>query len=124
MFNRNLALHLQGWTKKSVLTQLKSGIARVCHLLTEYRSASRRHYNVALTICWRDKRGKLVQAVARCVDISDFGVRIEYNQAVAKFSPIRICTNEGTLVKTGKVSYCRAAGSAYLIGVEFCKAVL
>ena len=106
-----------------MLTQLKSGITRVCHLLTEYRSAPRRHYNVALTISWRDNRGKIVQAVARCIDISDSGALIEYNQAVAKFSPIRICANEGSLVKTGKVCYCHPAGSAYPIGVEFCDAL-
>ena len=107
-----------------MLTQLKSGIARVCHLLTEYRSAPRRHYNVALTICWRDNRGRTVQGVGRCVDISDSGARIEYHQAVAKLSPIRICANEGTLVKTGNVRYCRPAGSTYQIGIEFCEADL
>jgi len=40
-----------------VLTQLKSGITKVRRPLTEYRSAQRRPYNVALTICWRDNRG-------------------------------------------------------------------
>ena len=103
-----------------MLSQLKSGITKVRHLLTEYRSAPRRPYNVALTICWRDNRGKVVHAVARCVDISDSGARIEYHQALAKLSPIRICANEGTLVKTGNVRYCRPAGSTYQIGIEFC----
>jgi hypothetical protein len=107
-----------------VLTSLKSSITKVCYLLTEYRSAPRRPCNLALTICWRDNRGKIVQAMARCVDISDSGARIEYNQAVAQFSPIRICANEGSLVKTGKVCYCRPAGSTYQIGVEFCEAAL
>jgi hypothetical protein len=107
-----------------VLTQLRSGITKVRHLLTEYRSTPRRPYNVALTICWRDNRGKVVHAVARCVDISDSGACIEYNQVVAKLSPIRICANEGSLVKTGKVCYCRPAGSTYQIGVEFCEADL
>ena len=40
-----------------MLTQLKSGITKVRRPLTEYRSAQRRPYNVALTICWRDNRG-------------------------------------------------------------------
>src|SRR5690349_19351310 len=82
---------------RPVLSQLKLGISKVRHLLTEYRSAPRRPYNVALTICWRDNRGKVVHGVARCVDISDSGARIEYHQALAKLSPIRICANEGTL---------------------------
>jgi hypothetical protein len=107
-----------------VLTQLKSRITKVRHLLTEYRSGPRRPYNVALSICWRDNRGRVVHAVARCVDISDSGACIEYNQVVAKLSPIRICANEGSLVKTGKVCYCRPAGSTYQIGVEFCEADL
>ena len=47
-----------------------------------------------------------------------------YDGNIAKLSHIRICANEGTLVKTGIVRYCRPAGSIYQIGIEFCEADL
>ena len=102
-----------------MLTQLKSRIAKMCHVLTEYRSDSRRPCNTALSISWSDARGRIVQGVARCVNISACGARIEYHQAIAKLSPIRISADEGRVVKTGRVSYCDPAGSTYLIGIEF-----
>ena len=106
--------------KRLVLTHLKSGIAKMCNALTEYRSGPRRHCDAALSISWSDARGRVVHGVARCVDISDSGARIEYHQAVAKLSSVRISADEGRLVKTGKVCYCDQAGSTYHIGIEFC----
>jgi PilZ domain-containing protein len=102
-----------------VLTQLKSTIVKMCHVLTEYRSAPRRSFDTALSISWSDTRGRIVHGAARGLDISDSGARIEYNQPVAKLTPIRISAHEGRLVKTGKVCYCDPAGSAYHVGIQF-----
>jgi hypothetical protein len=73
-----------------VLTQLKSGIAKVRYLLTEYRSSPRRCCEVALTIFWKDDRGRVVHAKARCLNISYSGAGIEYRQYLAKRSLVRI----------------------------------
>jgi len=103
-----------------MLTQLKSSIARVRHLLTEYRSSPRRRCNLSLSISWKDEKGRVVHAKARCLDISDSGARIEYDQSIVKLSSIRICADEECLVRTGRVCYCNPVGSAYHIGIEFC----
>jgi hypothetical protein len=103
-----------------VLTQLKSGIVKMCQVLTEYRSAPRRPSSAELTITWSDSRGRIVHGVARCLNVSDSGARIEYHQAVAKLTPIQLSAPEGGPVKTGKVSYCDPAGSAFHIGIQFC----
>jgi hypothetical protein len=103
-----------------MLIQLRSGIAKICRLLTEYRSKPRRCCDFALSISWRDDKGRIVHAKARCLDISDSGARIEYHQPIGKLSPIRICTVEGCVVRTGRVCYCSPVGSAYHVGIEFC----
>jgi PilZ domain len=105
--------------RKALIAQLKSGVAKMCRALTEYRSNARRPYNVALSLCWSDTSGKIVHGVARCVNISDSGARIEYSQPIAKLSPVRISADESRMAKTGRVRYCEPAGSIYLIGIEF-----
>jgi PilZ domain len=103
-----------------VLTQLRSSIAKMCHVLTEYRSDPRRPCDTQLSISWSDARGRIVHGVARCLDISDSGACIEYHQAVAKLTPIQISAHEGRMRKTGRVCYCDPAGSAFHIGIQFC----
>ena len=103
-----------------MLTQLKSSFVKICQILTEHRSGPRRPSSAELTITWSDRRGRIVHGVARCLDISDSGARIEYHQAVARLTPIQVSAPDGGRVKTGKVSHCDPAGSVFHIGIQFC----
>jgi hypothetical protein len=103
-----------------VLIQLKSSIVKMYQALTEYRSGPRQPCGAELRICWSDSRGRIVHGVARCLDLSDSGARIEYHQAVAKLTPIQISADGGRCVKTGKVCYCDPEGSGFHIGIRFC----
>lgn len=103
-----------------MLTQLKSGINRMCNVLAECRSSARRPYQVTLAIVWKDARGRMVHGGARCVDISDSGARIEYHEALPKLTPIQIGTAEEDMVRVGRVRYCTKVGSTHHIGIEFC----
>jgi PilZ domain len=104
-----------------MLTQLKAGIAKMCHLVAECRTSARRPCDLALNVIWKDGRGRVIHSNARCLDISDSGARIEYREAMANLTPIQIwAAEDGGVVKTGKVRFCTPAGSAYHIGIEFC----
>ena len=102
-----------------MLTQLKSSILKMRQVLTEYRSGPRLPCSAELRISWSDARGRVVHDVARCLDISDTGARIECHEAVAKLTPIQISSQQGCVLKTGKVCYCEPEGSGFQIGIEF-----
>ena len=104
------------------MLKLRAGAAKLRQILSECRSSPRNPYDCAVEISWRDERGRIIYAQARCVDWSDAGARIAYHEPITLGAQIQIRTDRGRML--GQVRYCTQHASAYHVGIEFCNAGL
>src|SRR5713226_867092 len=103
-----------------LMLKLRAGAAKLRQVLSECRSSPRNPYDCAVEICWRDERGRIIHAQARCVDWSDTGARIAYNEPITRALLIQIRTDRDRMVRSGQVRHCTQQASNYHIGIEFC----
>lgn len=81
-----------------------------------------------IRICWRDPRGDVRYATAKCLNISERGISVELVEAVEVCSYVSLQSEKLDLAGTAAVRYCRRKAGKYLVGLEFsaglrCKAL-
>ena len=103
-----------------LMLKLRAGAAKLRQVLSECRSSPRNPYDCAVEISWRDERGRIIHAQARCVDMSDVGARIAYHEPIALRAPIQIRTDRDRMLRSGQVRHCTQHASGYHVGIEFC----
>ena len=87
------------------------------------RRDRRRHPRIAypgpIRISWEDARGQVKFAYARCVDISESGMRIETREPIVIRGYVTMKAERIELSNIASVRHCSRCGSKYLIGLEF-----
>jgi hypothetical protein len=73
-----------------------------------------------ITVTWRDTRGDNKFAVARAIDISESGIRLQMPEAPPQHSYVMLRAAKLGLLGSASVRYCvRTAASKYAVGAEF-----
>ena len=82
----------------------------------------RRHrripYLVPMRISWEDQ-GQPCFAIARCIDLSQDGIRMELNQQVPRGARLQIAADRLNLFGSATVRRSERSGGKYLLGLEF-----
>jgi len=107
-----------------LMLKLRAGATKLRQVLSECRSSPRNPYDAKVEICWRDERGRIIHAQARCMDWSDAGARIAYHEPITFAAQIQIRTDGDSMLWSGQVRHCTPHASAYHIGIEFCNSAL
>jgi len=68
---------------------------------------------------WQDAAGRAKFTIARALDLSETGIRIELPEPVDQRSIISVQSDRIGLAASGTVRYCNRCGSKYLVGIEF-----
>ncbi len=83
----------------------------------------RRHSRIALRspvrVTWQDRNGNSKFSLARTLDISEAGIRLELPEAIEAQKSIGIQSDRLGLSCSGLVRNCVRCGAKYLVGVEF-----
>lgn len=84
---------------------------------------TRRHRRVrcreAIRLSWRDPRGDVKYANAKCLDVSEQGISVELVEPVEVRSYVSLQSEKLKLAGTAAVRYCRRYAGKYLVGLEF-----
>ena len=72
-----------------------------------------------IQVSWQDQAGVERQDRGRCLDVSKGGLKMELLQPIEIGASIRFYVVHSNIAGAGSVRYCHAAGSRYVIGVEF-----
>ena len=89
-------------------------------ILTENRTGERKPTDTQVAISWRDGRGRITHARAKCLDISELGARIAYSERILMPAILQIRQESEMWVRTGHVRRCSPKDGVYEIGIEFC----
>ncbi len=83
----------------------------------------RRHSRIALRspvrVTWQDRHGNSKFALARTLDISEAGIRVELPEAIEPQRSLGIQSDRLGLSCSGLVRNCVRCGAKYLVGIEF-----
>src|SRR5256885_1590856 len=83
----------------------------------------RRHSRIPLRspvrIIWQDRNGNAKFALARTLDISEAGIRVELPESVDAQKSVGIQSDRLGLSCSGLVRNCVRCGARYLVGIEF-----
>jgi hypothetical protein len=107
-----------------LMPKLRAGVTKLRQVVSECRSSARNPYDAEVEICWRDERGRIIHAHARCLDWSDAGARIAYHERITLAALIQIRTDRDRMLRRGRVRHCTQHASKYHIGIEFYNARL
>lgn len=100
--------------------RVQAAFAKFQRLLSENRTGQRQSADTQVAISWRDGRGRITHARARCLDISELGARIAYSERIVLPAILQIRQETGIWVRTGHVRRCVPKDGQFEIGVEFC----
>ena len=82
----------------------------------------RRHrripYLAPMRICWEDQ-GEPCFAIARCIDLSEGGIRMELNRQVPRGVRLQIAADRLNLSGSATVRRSDRFGAKYLLGLQF-----
>jgi hypothetical protein len=86
------------------------------------RKDIRRHPRVphlgSVGVSWEDARGIPKYALARCVEISEGGVRIETPEPIPVYTNVSLRANHLNLSGCATVKHMARKGSKYVLGLE------
>ncbi len=85
----------------------------------EIRASERREFKGIVQISWQSRTGETRTTRAKCLDISDLGVRIECDQAIEFRTQVYVQAPGHGLMGNASVRYCRRAGLKHVIGLMF-----
>jgi hypothetical protein len=74
-------------------------------------------------VTWQDRFGTPKFLLAKAIDISESGVRVELTEAVAPLTPVGVQSDRLRLACSGLVRNCVRCGAKYLVGIEFAGAI-
>lgn len=86
------------------------------------RAALRQKLDEPVTLSWVDTNGAYFHAAARCLDISERGLRVELRQPIKSGSYVSIKWDKYKLNASATVRNTASKGSRYQIGLEFSSA--
>lgn len=86
----------------------------------EFRKQPRKGFGAPVRIFWQDATGQRRSCVARCLDISETGLRGEVTDPLPTRILVKIQAPEYGLLGMASVRHCRARGMKWTIGLEFC----
>jgi hypothetical protein len=73
-----------------------------------------------ITVTWRDAGGENKFAIARAIDISESGIRLQMPEAPPLHTYVMIRATKLGLLGNASIRYCvRTAASKYAVGAEF-----
>jgi hypothetical protein len=86
----------------------------------DLRRQERRPCEHNVTVIWRDARGENKFAVARAIDISESGIRLQMPEAPPLHSYVTLRAAKLGLLGNASVRHCfRTAASRHVVGAEF-----
>jgi len=86
----------------------------------DLRRQDRRACDQSITVIWRDPRGEDKFVIAKAVDISESGLRLQMPEALPRQAYLTLRTSKLGLLGSASVRHCtRIGGSKFAIGVEF-----
>src|SRR5271170_6392899 len=86
----------------------------------DLRRQDRRPCEHNVTVTWRDARGDTKFAIARAIDISQCGIRLQMPEAPLLHSYVMLRAPKLGLMGNASVRHCvRKAGSKFAVGAEF-----
>lgn len=86
----------------------------------EHRNHPRKGFGALVRILWEDTSGQRRSCVARCLDISERGLRGEVADPLPTRILVKIQAPEHGLLGMASVRHCRPRGMKWTIGLEFC----
>jgi hypothetical protein len=90
----------------------------------EKRSEVRSPSPAKVKVTWTDEQGGAAWQLARCVEISKSGMRLDAETPIAARTPVRFDSTELKLAGTGVVRHCTRKGIRVHLGVEFSSGVV
>jgi len=91
------------------------------------RRENRRHprvsYAGAVRISWQDERGLSRFAKAKCLDLSQEGLRIEMTQPIPVLSTLLLRAEQINLGGSASVKHIASRGCKYILGLNFSHAL-
>jgi hypothetical protein len=86
----------------------------------DLRRQGRRACEHNVTVTWRDARGDNKFAIARALDISESGIRLQMPEAPPLHTYVMLRAAKLGLLGNASVRYClRTAASKFAVGAEF-----
>ena len=86
----------------------------------DLRRQDRRRCEHKVTVTWHDARGDHKFAIARAIDISESGIRLQMPEAPPLHTYVMLRAAQLGLLGNASVRYCvRTAASKYAVGAEF-----
>jgi len=85
----------------------------------DIRSCERRPFQGAVQVSWQARSGEMKLIRAKCLDLSDQGMRIECQQAFEVRANVYLQAPAFGLVGNASVRYCRRSGMKHIIGLMF-----
>jgi hypothetical protein len=83
------------------------------------RRQLRVHCRETVRLAWRDPRGDVKYASAKCLNVSERGISVELVEPVEVRSYVNLQSEKLKLTGTAAVRYCRRNAGKYLVGLEF-----
>src|SRR5689334_2627440 len=102
------------------LNQLQSAFGKFRRLVAENRYGQRKPADTLVAVSWRDGRGRITHARARCLEISDVGARIAYGEPIVLPAILQMRSEADGRIWNGRIRHCTPKGTQYEIGIEFC----
>jgi hypothetical protein len=86
------------------------------------RGSERRPFQGAVQVTWQVRTGEVKMVRAKCVDLSDLGVRIECDQPIEVRTNVYVQAPAFGLMGNASVRYCRRSGIKHIVGLMFSSA--
>jgi hypothetical protein len=87
------------------------------------RRSERHPFQGAIQVSWQNRSGETRMARAKCLDLSDQGVRIVCEQPIELRTNVYVQAPAYGLMGNATVRYCRRLGAKHAIGLMFSSAV-
>jgi hypothetical protein len=88
---------------------------------------NRRHHRISymspMRISWEDQRGEQCYAIAKSIDLSEAGMRVEVRQQVPRGTKILVAAERLKISGSASVSRAERYGGRYLLGLQFAHAI-
>jgi len=68
---------------------------------------------------WREPDGNSFQVVAKCLDISKLGMRVELDKRIAAATVVNLQSMDFRIAGVAVVKHCRAKGLKFVAGLQF-----